>query len=155
MCPEPTSSDPPTSLSVSKWTMDGTFSTPPKKPSIPAHPQTRGQEGRGLDYISSQAREGGQVRERISPHAPLLQTAASQGGSEKSVGPLPLLCPCRGTWPGPLLLWAWDPTAPSLLNRTCYPGSWLSELHLEVLASPSSSPPFLPTPPHPPTPRLF
>lgn len=35
-------------------------------------------------------------------------------GSEESAGPQAPLCTRWGTWLGPLLLWAWDPTSPSL-----------------------------------------
>lgn len=73
-------------------------------------------------------------------------------GSEESPGPQAPLCTRWRTWLGPRLLWAWDPTSPSLLNRACCPGSWHSVLHLEVLLRP----PPLPLPsPHPPRRTCF
>lgn len=91
MCPEPTSSDSPTSLSVSKWTMDIIYPPPKKKHQFQYIPRSVAKKGE--DWVMSAPRPGTEVPG--GKGFPLMLHSFGHcllRGSEESAGPQPLLC---------------------------------------------------------------
>lgn len=138
VCLWPTSSEPPTSLFNSKWTMDST-SRPPQNLSWQHVPSPRTQLA-PLHQLPGLGKETAEEKHFTSCPAALDNCLSRH--YEKSPGPRALLCTCWGTWPDPPSLWTWDPTSPSLLTRTCCSRSWHSVLLLEFTIHPLSLPLF-------------